>query len=155
MAQSQGSKTSKSGKTTVTLDFKGENGIVLGLEACNQRAPINLHNYMQNKVPEIENHMKTHHPWKNRTHKAEEGLHVDVIDDFNNQQVSLELKHSDIVWPWYGYYLEHGTGDRSGNGRGNSRPYPILEPTQRLYGPRLLNDLNLSELYRFTKNPKA
>lgn len=147
MAQSQGSKTSKSGKTTVTLDFKGDNGIVLGLEACNQRAPINLHNYMQNKVPEIENYMKSHHPWQNRTYRAERGLHVDVVDDFNNQQIALELKHSDIVWPWYGYYLEYGNS--------RQRPYPILEPTQRLYGPRLLNDLNLSELYRFTKNPKA
>ena len=155
MARLQGSKTSKSGKTTVNLRFSHNNGIVLGLEAVNQRAPINLYNYMQNKAPEIENYMKSHHPWKNRTHRAEDNLHVDVSLNRNYNKVNMQLKHGDIVWPWYGYYLEYGTGDRSGNGRGNSRPYPILGPTQRLYGPRLLNDLNLSELYRFTKNPKA
>ena len=147
MAQSQGSKTSKSGKTTVNLSFKGRNGIVMGLDACNKRAPINLYNYMQGKIPEIENYMKSHHPWQNRSFRAERGLHVDIISNPNRSQIQLELKHSDIVWPWYGYYLEYGNS--------RQRPYPILGPTQQLYGPRLLNDLNLSSLYRFAKNPKA
>ena len=147
MARLQGRKTSKSGKTTVNLRFKQNNGIVLGLEAVNQRAPINLYNYMQNKAPEIENYMKTHHPWKNRTHKAEDNLHVDVSLNRNYNKVNIQLKHGDIIWPWYGYYLEYGNS--------RQRPYPILGPTQQVYGPRLLNDLNLSELYRFTKNPKA
>lgn len=147
MARLQGRKTSKSGKTTVNLRFKQNNGIVLGLEAVNQRAPINLYNYMQNKAPEIENYMKTHHPWKNRTHKAEDNLHADVSLNRNYNKVNIQLKHGDIIWPWYGYYLEYGNS--------RQRPYPILGPTQQVYGPRLLNDLNLSELYRFTKNPKA
>lgn len=147
MARQQGTRTSKSGKTTVSLYFEGRNGIVLGLDAVNERAPINLHKYMEKRAREVEDYMKTHHPWQNRTHRAERGLHVDVKDNPNFKQVSMELRHSDIVWPWYGYYLETGTS--------RMRPYPILEPTQRVYGPKLLNELNLSELYRFTGNPRA
>ena len=153
MAQ-QLAKTSKSGKTTVSLDFYKDNGIVLGLQAVNNRAPINLHKYMERRSIEVENYMKMNHPWKNRTHRAEEGLHADVVDIPNLKQIRMELKHSDIVWPWYGYYLEYGTGNRSGKGSGNARPYPIIGPTQRVFGPRLLNELNLSELYRFAGNPK-
>lgn len=146
MAQSQGTRTSKSGKTTLSLEFKGNNGIVLGLESVNQRAPINLHKYMEKRAQEVEMYMKANHPWTNRTGRAERGLNARVIDNPNLKQVSMELRHSDEVWPWYGYYLENGTS--------RMRAYPILEPTRRVFGPRLLNELNLSELYRFTGNPK-
>lgn len=146
MAQSQGTRTSKSGKTSVSLYFEGRNGIVLGLDAVNERAPINLQKYMERRAPEVEDYMKTHHPWRNRTHRAEEGLHTDVVLNKNLKRVTMELKHSDVVWPWYGYYLEYGSS--------HARPYPIIGPTQRVFGPKLLNELNLSELYRFTGNPK-
>lgn len=153
MAQLQ-ARSSKSGKTTVTLDFYRDNGIVLGLEAVNQRAPLNLHKYMERRAVEVESYMKMNHPWRNRTTRAEKGLHADVVDFPNLKTVRMEMKHSDEVWPWYGYYLEYGTGNRSGKGSGNARPYPILEPTRRVFGPRLLNELNMSELYRFAGNPK-
>ena len=147
MARLQATRTSKSGKTTVNLRFKGMNGIVIGLKRVNDRAPINLQKYMERRSIEAETYMKLHHPWKNRSYRAEEGLHADVKLSRNTNSVRMELKHSDVVWPWYGYYLETGTK--------RSRAYPILEPTQRMFGPRLLNELNLSELYRFTGNPKA
>lgn len=146
MAQQQATRTSKSGKTVVSLSFNSNNGIVLGLTAVNQRAPINLHKYMERRAIEVESYMKANHPWRNRTGRAERGLHVDVIDHPSMKNVRMELKHSDVVWPWYGYYLEYGSS--------HARPYPIIEPTQRTFGPRLLNELNLSELYRFAGNPK-
>lgn len=145
MAQQQ-ARSSKSGKTTISLDFYEDNGIALGLKAVNNRAPINLHKYMERRAIEVESYMKTNHPWKNRTGRAERGLHTEVVDIPATKVVRMELKHSDIVWPWYGYYLEYGSSHAS--------PYPIIEPTQKLYGPRLFNELNLSELYRFTGNPK-
>ncbi len=153
MAQQPG-RTSKSGKTVVSLDFYKDNGIVLGLQAVNDRAPINLRKYMERRAIEVENYMKANHPWRNRTGRAERGLCVDIVDNPNFKQIRMELKHSDVVWPWYGYYLEYGTGNRSGKGSGNARPYPILGPTRDVFGPRLLNELNLSELYRFAGNPK-
>lgn len=147
MANQQASRSSKSGKTTVTLSFKGNNGIVMGLNAVNERAPLNLQKYMEKKAVEAEQYMKTHHPWQNRTGRAERGLNAKVTRDDLSKTIHLGLYHSDIVWPWYGAYLEYGTS--------RMRAFPILEPTQRVFGPRLLNELNLSELYRFTGNPKV
>lgn len=145
MAQ-QLERTSKSGKTVVSLDFYKDNGIVLGLQAVNNRAPINLRRYMERRSIEVESYMKMNHPWKNRTGRAERGLHTDIVDIPSLKQIRMELKHSDVVWPWYGYYLEYGSS--------HAMPYPIIGPTQRVFGPRLLNELNLSELYRFAGNPK-
>lgn len=146
MPRLQGTRTSKSGKTTVNLRFNHNNGIVMGLQSVNERAPINLQKYMERRAIEAENYMKTHHPWKNRSHRAEDNLHADVKLYKGGNTVRMELKHGDVVWPWYGYYLEYGSS--------HARPYPIIGPTQRVFGPRLLNELNLSELYRFTGNPK-
>ncbi len=147
MGRLQGSRSSSSGKTTVNLRFRKNNGIVLGLNAVNERAPINLQKYMERKAVEAEQYMKMRHPWKNRTYRAENGLNAKVALERNMKKVRMSLNHSDIVWPWYGYYLEYGNR--------RQRAYPILGPTQREFGPRLLNELNLSELYRFTGNPKV
>jgi hypothetical protein len=138
-----GQKASKSGKAVVNLYFKDDNGIVMGLKSMDRRAPINFANYMNRRAAEIETYMKQNHPWQNRTGRAEAGLHTEVINR-GRDIIQINMLHSDIVWPWYGIYLEYSMGRR----------FAIIEPTQQFFGPKLLNELNLFELYRFTGNPK-
>lgn len=140
----QGSRTSKSGKTIVTVEFNKDNGIVMGLESVAKRAPINFKKYMTKRAEEIELYMKQNHPWTNRTGRAERGLHttVEEVTEGGDSLVQIGLYHDEGTWYWR--HLEYGMGRR----------FAIIEPTQRYYGPRLLNELNLSELYRFTGNPK-
>ena len=140
----QGNRTSKSGKTTISMEFYSDNGIVMGLEAIQERAPQNFVKYMQRRADEIEAYMKQNHPWQNRTGRAERGLHTSVDEDTAGGEalVQIGLFHDEGTWYWR--HLEYGMGRR----------FAIIEPTQRTFGPKLLNELNLSELYRFTGNPK-
>lgn len=140
----QGSRTSKTGKTTISMEFYRDNGIVMGLESVQNRASQNFVQYMQRRADEIEVYMKQNHPWQNRTGRAERGLHtsVDEVVTGGEALVQIGLLHDEGTWYWR--YLEYGMGRR----------FAIIEPTQRVFGPKLLNELNLSELYRFTGNPK-
>ena len=140
----QGSRTSKSGKTTVSMEFYSDNGIVMGLESIQNRASQNFVQYMQRRADEIEAYMKQNHPWQNRTGRAERGLHttVDEVTTGGEALVQIGLFHDEGTWYWR--HLEYGMGRR----------FAIIEPTQRIFGPKLLNELNLFELYRFTGNPK-
>ena len=140
----QGSRTSKTGKTTISMEFYRDNGIVMGLESVQNRASQNFVKYMQRRADEIEAYMKQNHPWKNRTGRAERGLHtsVDEVVTGGEALVQIGLLHDEGTWYWR--HLEYGMGRR----------FAIIEPTQRVFGPKLLNELNLSELYRFTGNPK-
>ena len=140
----QGSRTSKSGKTTVSMEFYSDNGIVMGLESIQNRASQNFVQYMQRRADEIEAYMKQNHPWQNRTGRAERGLHttVDEVTTGGEALVQIGLFHDEGTWYWH--HLEYGMGRR----------FAIIEPTQRIFGPKLLNELNLFELYRFTGNPK-
>lgn len=140
----QGSRSSGSGKTTISMEFYNDNGIVMGLESVASRASQNFVKYMQVKADEIEAYMKQNHPWQNRTGRAERGLHTSVEDVVVGGQalVQIGLLHDEGTWYWR--HLEYGMGRR----------FSIIEPTQRIYGPKLLTELNLSELYRFTGNPK-
>ena len=140
----QGSRTSKTGKTTISIDFYKDNGIVIGLESVQNRASQNFVQYMQRRADEIEVYMKQNHPWQNRTGRAERGLHtsVDEVVTGGEALVQIGLLHDEGTWYWR--HLEYGMGRR----------FAIIEPTQRVFGPKLLNELNLSELYRFTGNPK-
>ena len=140
----QDSRTSTSGKTNITLEFYKDNGIVMGLEAVQNRASQNFVAYMRRRADEVEKYMKTNHPWTNRTGRAERGLHTTVEDvvDGGNALVQIGLYHDEGTWYWR--HLEYGMGRR----------FAIIEPTQRYFGPRLLNEMNLSELYRFAGNPK-
>lgn len=142
MVTRAGQRVSGSGKTTVNLYFKDDNGIVIGLKAVKNRAYINFANYMNRRASEIEMYMKQNHPWTNRTGRAEAGLHTDVLHRGN--VIQINMYHGDIVWPWYGIHLEYSMGRR----------FAIIEPTQQFFGPKLLSELNLSELYRFAGNPK-
>lgn len=140
----QGSRTSKTGKTTISMEFYRDNGIVMGLESVQNRASQNFVQYMQRRADEIEVYMKQNHPWQNRTGRAERGLHttVDKVVTGGEALVQIGLLHDEGTWYWR--HLEYGMGRR----------FAIIEPTQRVFGPKLLNELNLSELYRFTGNPK-
>ena len=140
----QGSRTSKTGKTTISMEFYRDNGIVMGLESVQNRASQNFVKYMQRRADEIEVYMKQNHPWQNRTGRAERGLHttVDEVITGGEALVQIGLLHDEGTWYWR--HLEYGMGRR----------FAIIEPTQRVFGPKLLNELNLSELYRFTGNPK-
>lgn len=140
----QGSRTSKTGKTTISMEFYRDNGIVMGLESVQNRVSQNFVQYMQRRADEIEVYMKQNHPWQNRTGRAERGLHtsVDEVITGGEALVQIGLLHDEGTWYWR--HLEYGMGRR----------FAIIEPTQRVFGPKLLNELNLSELYRFTGNPK-
>ena len=140
----QGSRASKSGRTVVDLTMYNDNGIVMGLTACQNRATQNFIVYMKRRADEIEKYMKINHPWTNRTGRAERGLYTTVEDysNGNNSTVSIGMYHRETTWYWR--HLEYGMGRR----------FAIIEPTQRYFGPRLLDELNLSELYRFSGNPK-
>lgn len=140
----QGSRTSKTGKTTISMEFYSDNGIVMGLESMQNRASQNLVQYMQRRADEIEAYMKQNHPWQNRTGRAERGLHTSVeeVTSGGEAMVQIGLFHDEGTWYWR--HLEYGMGRR----------FAIIEPTQRIFGPKLLNELNLFELYRFTGNPK-
>ena len=126
------------------MEFYRDNGIVMGLESVQNRASQNFVQYMQRRADEIEVYMKQNHPWQNRTGRAERGLHtsVDEVVTGGEALVQIGLLHDEGTWYWR--YLEYGMGRR----------FAIIEPTQRVFGPKLLNELNLSELYRFTGNPK-
>ena len=140
----QGSRTSKTGKTTISMEFYSDNGIVMGLESMQNRASQNFVQYMQRRADEIEAYMKQNHPWQNRTGRAERGLHTSVeeVTSGGEAMIQIGLFHDEGTWYWR--HLEYGMGRR----------FAIIEPTQRIFGPKLLNELNLFELYRFTGNPK-
>lgn len=140
----QGSRISKTGKTTISMEFYRDNGIVMGLESVQNRASQNFVQYMRRLADEIEVYMKQNHPWQNRTGRAERGLHtsVDEVVTGGEALVQIGLLHDEGTWYWR--HLEYGMGRR----------FAIIEPTQRVFGPKLLNELNLFELYRFTGNPK-
>lgn len=139
-----GSRTSRSGKTTVSIEFYSDNGIVAGLESVSKRAANYFIRYMQGKAEEIELYMKQNHPWRNRTGRAERGLHTTVDSDISGGEslVQIGLAHDEGTWYWR--HLEYGMGRR----------FAIIEPTQQIYGPRLLSELDLRELYGLSGNPK-
>mgnify|MGYP000867750269 CR=1 FL=1 len=141
----QGIRASGSGKTVVSMEISSNNGIVLGLKAVKSRAVINFEEYMKNKAKEIEAYMKGNHPWRNRTGRAEAGLHTVVDTDKQGSYAisQIGLYHDEGTWYWR--HLEFGMGRR----------FAIIQPTQRIYAPKLLNGLNLSNLYRFAKNPRG
>lgn len=144
MAQ-QAIRTSGSGRTVLTMQMSSNNGIVLGLTAVNNRAARNFDEYMKRKAKEIEAYMKGNHPWRNRTGRAEAGLHT-VVDTDSQGSYSVSqigLYHDEGTWYWR--HLEYGMGRR----------FAIIKPTQMVYAPLLLNGLNLSHLYRFSKNPRG
>lgn len=71
--------------------------------------------------------MKTYHPWQNRTGAAEAGLSARLISSPKDYSQTIRLAHGVP----YGIYLEYSMGKR----------FAIIEPTMRLKGPEIVNDL--------------
>lgn len=82
---------------------------------------------MVKKAKDIEGYMKAKHPWKNRTGAAEAGLSAKVTSSPKNYVQTIALSHGVS----YGVYLEYSMGRR----------FAIIEPTIRIKGPEIVNDL--------------
>lgn len=82
---------------------------------------------MVKKAKDLEQYMKSNHPWKNRTGAAEAGLSAKVSSSKLNYVQTIDLKHGVP----YGVYLEHSM----------ERRFAIIEPTIRLKGPEIVGDL--------------
>jgi hypothetical protein len=73
--------------------------------------------------------MKSNHPWQNRTGNAERGLSAKLSSSKAQYVQTIELSHGVS----YGVYLEYSMEKR----------YAIIEPTMRLMGPRIVDDLSM------------
>lgn len=82
---------------------------------------------MVGKAEDLERYMKANHPWKNRTGAAEAGLSAKVVSSRINFVQTITLAHGVP----YGVYLENSM----------ERRFAIIEPTIRLKGPEIINDL--------------
>jgi hypothetical protein len=76
----------------------------------------------------VETHMKHHAPWNDQTTNARNGLAARAAK-LGKDLWGIILRHSVD----YGVYLELGTE--------NMRARPIIEPTIRLYAPRVIASL--------------
>lgn len=82
---------------------------------------------MVQKAEDLERYMKANRPWKDRTGAAKMGLSAKVTSSRMNFVQTIELKHGVP----YGVYLEYSM----------ERRFAIIEPTIRLKGPEIINDL--------------
>lgn len=83
--------------------------------------------YMIDKSKELERYMKVNHPWRNRTGLAERLLSATLASSPSNYVQTIQLVNAVS----YGVYLEYAMGKR----------FAIVEPTIRLKGPTIVNDL--------------
>lgn len=104
-----------------------KNQIKLKMTKTNLAAGVALDEYGRRKANEIENYMKSHRPWTDRTGNARRGLRCDVSASKMKRVTTLELKHS----VYYGVYLEYGMGQR----------FAIIQPTIRIKGPEIMRDM--------------
>lgn len=86
-----------------------------------------VQNYMSQKAEDLERYMKANHPWQNRTGAAEAGLSANLMSTRFGFVQTIELSHGVP----YGVYLEYSM----------ERRFAILEPTIRLKGPEIVDDL--------------
>ena len=73
--------------------------------------------------------MKSNHPWQNRTGNAERGLYAKLTSSKAQYVQTINLTHGVP----YGVYLENSM----------ERRFAIIEPTMRLMGPRIVDDLSM------------
>lgn len=88
---------------------------------------VKVEAYMVQKAADLERYMKANHPWQNRTGAAEAGLSARVSSSRLNYVQTIELVHGVP----YGVYLENSM----------ERRFAIIEPTIRIKGPDIVNDL--------------
>lgn len=111
---------------------EGKNQIKARLNRMSATNPIQVAKvtaFMQEQASMLEQYMKSHHPWTNRTGRAERGLHATVTQSKKKYVTTIELAHGADVW--YSVYLEYGMGQR----------FAIIEPTIRLKGPEVADNL--------------
>lgn len=111
---------------TLTFDA-GKNQIKTKLSLMDAKHRGVVEAYMVQKAEDLERYMKANHPWRNRTGAAEAGLSARVSSSRMNYVQTIELAHGVP----YGVYLEYSMEKR----------FAIIEPTMRLKGPEIVNDL--------------
>jgi len=92
-----------------------------------------IERYLSKKCQELENYMKTSHPWQNRTGNAEATLSVNFYEEglSGNEYIPVILGMSFEHGVYYGFYLEYAMEQR----------FAILEPTARLKGPEVIQGM--------------
>lgn len=88
---------------------------------------VAVESYMVQKAEELERYMKANRPWHDRTGAARAGLSARVSSSRMNYVQTIELAHGVP----YGVYLEYAM----------ERRFAIIEPTMRIKGPGIVNDL--------------
>lgn len=109
-----------------------KNQIKVRLKKMDVNNPITLAkvtSFMNTQASMLEQYMKSHHPWTNRTGRAERGLNAKVTQSKKKYVTTITLAHGSDVW--YGVYLEYSMGQR----------FAIIEPTIRLKGPEITEQL--------------
>lgn len=111
-----------------------KNQIKFKMTKTNVAAGAAIESYAREKAKELENYMKTHRPWTDRTGNARAGLKCEVSTSKMKRVTTLELSHS----VYYGVYLEYGMGKR----------FAIIQPTIKTKGPDIIRDMQ-GFMYRF------
>lgn len=87
-----------------------------------------IERYLTKQCFELENYMKSRHPWENRTGLAEQTLSANYYEEngrTGNEKIPITLGIKLEHGVYYGVYLELAMEQR----------FAILEPTARLKGP--------------------
>lgn len=111
---------------------EGKNQIKARLKKMDVNNPVTLAKvtaFMNTQASMLEQYMKAHHPWTNRTGNAERGLNAKVTQSKKKYVTTITLAHGPDIW--YGVYLEYSMGQR----------FAIIEPTIRLKGPEITENL--------------
>lgn len=111
---------------TFTLDAN-KNQIKTKLNIMDRKSRPIVESYMVQKAESLERYMKANRPWRDRTGAARAGLSARVSSSRMNYVQTIELSHGVP----YGVYLEYSM----------ERRFAIIEPTLRLKGPEIVNDL--------------
>ena len=111
---------------TLTFD-ENKNQIKTRLGIMNAKHRKVVESYMIKKAEELEGYMKANRPWQDRTGAARAGLSASVESSRMNYVQTIKLSHGVP----YGIYLEYSM----------ERRFAILEPTMRIKGPEIINDL--------------
>lgn len=86
-------------------------------------------------APQIENYMKTHAPWTDRTTNARSGLYAET-EQMVGVMTQIILSHS----MEYGYYLE-GWDPVHQREMQNAGEWAIIAPSLDYFGPRVWQDV--------------
>lgn len=114
------------------------NGLFIGLKALDRRAVRNLRQLLEEWADYLTIYMQATHKWKNRSGKAEEGIHAQLMGRGNQygSKTTLELRHGDTIW--YGWRLENLYEGK----------YAIIKPTIDKFAPDIMDTITIARLYK-------